>query len=174
MGLEAGFKRHLMQYRSYLREISARLLDPKRKIYDFRLKIDDCTSRLNRMISNNIIQNRVRYRWRTERLFSNSPLSYINTFREILKKDNNKLFNLLLIYYNNQRHFLIEMTSKLGALNPKAILDRGYSITRTIPDAVVVRDARRVKLEQNLEVLLSKGSIKCRVKRKFNDAKKNV
>jgi exodeoxyribonuclease VII large subunit len=55
-------------------------------------------------------------------------------------------------------------------LNPSAILNRGYSITRTIPDGSVVRDARRVNLEQNLEVLLAKGSIRCRVKRKFEDA----
>ncbi len=174
LGLEAGFKHYLMQCRSFLREISARLLDPKRKIYDFRLKIDDCTGRLNRMIFNNIIQNRERYRWRAERLFLNSPLSYINTLREILLKSHDKLFNLLKIYYNNRRHVLKELTSKLGALNPSAILDRGYSITRTIPDGSVVRDARRVNLEQNLEVLLAKGSLRCRVKRKFEDAKKNV
>ena len=170
MGLVIGFKRNLFQCRSLLREILAKLVDPKRKIYDFRLKIDDCTSRLNRMILNNIIQNRERYRWRAERLFINSPLSYINTFREILVKNNYKLFNLLIIYLNNRRHVFKELTSKLGALNPSAILDRGYSITRTIPDAEVVRDARRVNLEQNLEVLLAKGSIRCRVKRKFEDA----
>jgi exodeoxyribonuclease VII large subunit len=170
IGLEAGFKRHLMQCRSFLREISARLLDPKRKIYDFRLKIDDCTGRLTRMIFNNIIHNRERYRWRAKRLFLNSPLNYINTLREILLKNNDKLINLLIIYYNNRCHVFKELTSKLGALNPSAILDRGYSITRTIPDGSVVRDARRVNLEQNLEVLLAKGSIRCRVKRKFEDA----
>ena len=174
LGLEAGFKRHLMQCRSFLREISARMLDPKRKIYDLRLKIDDCTGRLNRMIFNNLIQNRERYGWRLERLFLNNPLSYINILREKLTKTNNKLLNLLLFYYNNRRHSCKELTSKLGALNPSAILDRGYSITRTIPDAAVVRDARRVNIEQTLEVLLAKGSLRCRVKRKFEDAKKNV
>jgi exodeoxyribonuclease VII large subunit len=174
IGLVAGFKRKLMQCRSFFREISTRLVDPKRKIYDFRLKIDDCTSRLNRMIFNNIIQNRERYRWRTERLFLNSPLNYINTLRERLSKNNDKIFNLLIIYHNNRRHVFTELTSKLGALNPGAILDRGYSITRTIPDGSVVRDSRRVNLNQNLEVLLAKGSIRCRVKRKFDDAKENV
>jgi exodeoxyribonuclease VII large subunit len=170
IGLEAGFKRYLMQCRSFLREISAKLLDPKRKIYDFRLKIDDCAGRLNRMIFNNIIRNRERYRWRAERLLLNSPLNYINTLRDTLLKNNNKLFNLLIIYYSNRRHVLKELTSKLEVLNPSAILDRGYSITRTLPDGSVVRDARRVNLEQNLEVLLAKGSIRCRVKRKFEDA----
>jgi exodeoxyribonuclease VII large subunit len=174
IGLEAGFKRYLMQCRSFLREISAKLLDPKRKIYDFRLKIDDCAGRLNRMIFNNIIRNRERYRWRAERLLLNSPLNYINTLRDTLLKNNNKLFNLLIIYYSNRRHVLKELTSKLEVLNPSAILDRGYSITRTLPDGSVVRDARRVNLEQNLEVLLAKGSIRCRVKRKFKDAQENV
>jgi exodeoxyribonuclease VII large subunit len=54
----------------------------------------------------------------------------------------------------------------LHALSPKATLSRGYSITRTIPDAVVVRDPQKVSIGQDLEVTVAKGSLICRVKGK--------
>ena len=67
-----------------------------------------------------------------------------------------------------------ELTAKLGVLNPLAILARGYSVTRTIPDATVVKDARTVALDQDLEVLLGKGRLLCHVKGKATDGEKNI
>ncbi|UCH19458.1 MAG: exodeoxyribonuclease VII large subunit [Deltaproteobacteria bacterium] len=168
--LKTGIKRYLVQCRTLLREISARLVDPRRKIYDFRLRIDDTTGRLYRLAFSFLHQKREQLSWRTGRLFSNSPANYINTLHKTVDKNNDKLLNLLNIYYNRLRFVFRELTSKLAALNPTAILARGYSITRTLPDEAVVRDARSVKLEQNLEVLLAKGSLRCRVKRKIEDA----
>jgi len=53
-------------------------------------------------------------------------------------------------------------------LSPVAILKRGYSITRTIPEATIVRDSKWVNLNQEVEVLLSKGSLRCRIKEKIS------
>jgi exodeoxyribonuclease VII large subunit len=47
----------------------------------------------------------------------------------------------------------------LDALNPMAILERGYSITRTLPDRSVVRSAKKVTIDQNLEILLGHGQL---------------
>jgi exodeoxyribonuclease VII large subunit len=168
--LKTGIKRYLAQCRALLSEISSRLVDPKRKIYDLRLRIDDTTNRLYRLTSSFLHQKREQLSWRSGRLYSNSPVNYINTLHKTVDKNNDKLLNLLNIYYSHRRFVFRELTSKLAALNPTAILARGYSITRTTPDEAVVRDARSVKLEQNLEVLLAKGSLRCRVKRKIEDA----
>ena len=55
-----------------------------------------------------------------------------------------------------------------------SILSRGYSVTRTIPDAAVVKDSRRVALDQELEVLLARGRLRCRVKGTTDNGKENV
>ena len=47
----------------------------------------------------------------------------------------------------------------LEALNPLAILKRGYSITRTIPARTIVRDAGTVRPAQPLEILLGNGRL---------------
>jgi len=84
----------------------------------------------------------------------------------MLKRLNDKLLSSIDTYIQNRRSITIVFASRLNDLSPVAILDRGYSITRTIPDAVVVRDPKIVNLGQNLEVMLSKGSLICRVEGK--------
>ena len=57
----------------------------------------------------------------------------------------------------------------MQALNPVAILARGYSITRTIPAKTVVKDPGTVSLNQDLEVMVALGRLYCRVKGKSSD-----
>jgi exodeoxyribonuclease VII large subunit len=59
-------------------------------------------------------------------------------------------------------------------LNPTAILARGFSITRTLPETTVVRDSTAVSPAQALEVVLAKGSLTCEVKERFKNGKKIV
>jgi exodeoxyribonuclease VII large subunit len=123
-------------------------------------------ARLIRSYKNRDFQWRERLEWRVERLNANNPLIHINKLNEELAQE----YDNLLIYIKislNEKHFLLrELTSRLNALSPNAILARGYSIARTIPDAVVVRDPQEVSIGQDLEVLLAKGSIICSVKGK--------
>ena len=49
----------------------------------------------------------------------------------------------------------------LSALSPLKVLERGYAITRA--DGVVVRDAAQVRAGDEVEVLLSRGKLSCRV-----------
>lgn len=65
-----------------------------------------------------------------------------------------------------KRSLLRELSGRLHALSPTAILDRGYSITRTIPDKVVVRDPKILDIGQELEIRIAKGFIRCRVEEK--------
>ena len=67
-----------------------------------------------------------------------------------------------------------ELTAKLNALSPVAILSRGYSITRTIPDARVVKNPQSVSLNQDLEVMVAHGRLICRVKGKSNNGQKDI
>ena len=69
---------------------------------------------------------------------------------------------------------LREVTAKLESLNPAAILARGFSITRTLPETTIVRDAAAVSLGEALEIVLARGSLTCEVKEKFRNGKKIV
>ena len=104
----------------------------------------------------------------------NTPLSRIEISKAIIEQNINKLLEL---YYKNIQIKLArlrELSARLDALSPIAILERGYSITRTVPDAKIVLDPETVALNQDLEVIVSKGALICRVKEKFKNGPKNI
>jgi exodeoxyribonuclease VII large subunit len=69
---------------------------------------------------------------------------------------------------------LRELCIQLETLSPIAILKRGYSITRTIPDLDLVFDPKMVSIEQDLEVMVAKGTLTCRVKGKSENGPENI
>jgi exodeoxyribonuclease VII large subunit len=162
--------RRIEQTRLTLKGLSKRLIDPKKKIIDSRLRLDDQASRLQRTLINHVNRRRERLDWQSDKLFYNNPIYYINKHKDELNR------NTALLIQNftgniSARHFkLREYTARLRALNPTAILDRGYSITRTIPEEAIIRAAESVQIGEAVEVLLAKGSLKCNVKEKMTDA----
>ena len=66
------------------------------------------------------------------------------------------------------RQDLRRLQAQLDALNPKAVLDRGYSLTR-LEDGTVVRSARDVTVDQHLFTRLARGLVISRVETAAED-----
>lgn len=164
--LKLNIRQHIEKYRYILSRVSKSLVDPKRKVQDLRLKIDDFTIRLTKIFFNRINQKREKYKLWKDLLYTNKPLGYIANLHEKLTNISDNLSTLNSIYLNNKRSLLRENRGRLYALNPTSILKRGYSITRTIPEAVVVKTAHSVSIGQNLEVMLAKGKLVVNVHQK--------
>ena len=150
-----------------------RLIDPRKSIQDLRLRIDDVTARLYQFIFYYVRIKRERILWWSDRLNASKPLLQIKDSNDKLEDISTNLLKSFIIYNQNRRAQLREITARLHALSPNAILERGFSITRTVPDAVVVRDAETVSLNQALEITVAKGSLRCRVKGKSTNGQKN-
>ncbi len=157
-----------------IQEISKRLADPRRKIEDLRLRIDDFNLRLNRNFVYRIRRDRENLAFRADRLSANNPRFLIRKVKKQLEQNYNNLIKSFIILNNSKQIRIRELTAKLEALSPVAILARGYSITRTIPDAEVVKDPQAVSLNQDLEVMVAKGRLFCRVKGKSIDGQEDV
>lgn len=163
--LKSNYIRYIKEYRIFINNHLKRLKDPKRKVQDLLIRNDDLNNRILRALMMLIKQHRSYIFWRHDKLLSYSPVKYVSD-----NKGNNnmillniiKLFNAII---SRKRFMLHEHLSKLSALNPVAILQRGYSITRTIPDKQIITDSKNVNIDQRLEVIVSKGSIICRVER---------
>jgi exodeoxyribonuclease VII large subunit len=75
-----------------------------------------------------------------------------------------------------QRRFLARLSqfkerlgyqgSRLGALSPLAVLDRGYSITHKMPDEVIVKTTNSLDVGDLVRVTLAHGKATCRVEGK--------
>ena len=152
-----------------LNEKYGRMVDPRRKIQDSFMKLDDLTARLNRILYQRISLERKNHQFWDDRLRSNSPTHIFKKSKLKLDYILNNLLNIYTILNNSKKIKLRELTAKLQALSPVAILNRGYSITRTLPDKTVVRDPGTVALDQDLEVAVALGRLYCRVKGKSTD-----
>ena len=160
------FVRNLEDLQFRVQEMSNRLVHPNRKIIDLRLKLDDLMTRLVKTFNKTIVQQHKGVKWQTERLFANNPLVRTKFLKDKLDLKHGNLLNYKDIFINTKRFLLREAMAGLHALSPEATLSRGYSITRTIPDAAVVRDPKKVSIGQDLEVTVAKGLLICKVKGK--------
>jgi exodeoxyribonuclease VII large subunit len=149
-----------------LTDVAKRLVDPKKQIQDWRLRLDDFASRLSRQTLILFERKTEHLKWWQDRLVAHNPHSQIYNFNVIIKQ---KLYNLHKSFNKNledKSARLGELRARLETLSPIAILERGYSITRTIPDLKVVRNPKSVSINEDLEVMVAKGSLTCRVKEK--------
>jgi len=65
----------------------------------------------------------------------------------------------------NLRFSLGGLSGRLGSLNPLSILERGYSITTSIPAGKVIKKTEQVRPGDLLNIRLHKGELVCMVKK---------
>jgi len=156
-----------------IKEISKRLIDPRRKLEDYRLRLDDLCARFHRSLRLRVRREREYLDFWHNRLDANTPRLFLIKSKKHLEQIIDKLIKSLIISNHSKQINIRELTAKLEALNPLAILARGYSVTRTVPEAAVIKDSQNVALNQELELMLAKGRLICRVKGRSNHGKKN-
>jgi len=162
--LTGSFNRFIDHKRTYLNYAAKKLNNPKKRIQDLRIRMDDLTNRLTINAKRHLQLRQERLSWHTQKLAIYSPGNHCKQLKEKLYISNHNLFKYYTNLIDNKKTNLREITSALDLLNPTAILSRGYSITRTIPDNSVVRNAKEVSHGQDLEILLGTGSLTVKTK----------
>jgi exodeoxyribonuclease VII large subunit len=107
------------------------------------------------------------------------PKDKLNFNRINLDNLTNSLSIYITNYYNLHRSNLKNYVGKLIALNPKAILGRGYSMTLKLPSQQLITSVDQVEKNDILKIILSDGGLTCDVEEKIriendnNNNKKN-
>ena len=144
-------------------QLHRRLGNPRKHAQDLILRTDDLLARLCRATRREVNRNQDLFCLWNKRLINNNPVSYIYNLKQIVSKNETDLLDAVHRYHLLKSQQLRELTGRLRTLNPKAVLDRGYSITRTVPEAVVVRDPKQVEKGQQIEIMLKNGFIAAKV-----------
>ncbi|MBN1226413.1 MAG: exodeoxyribonuclease VII large subunit [Deltaproteobacteria bacterium] len=162
--LQTSFNRQVRLMKGRAKDLSSRIKDPRRHLADTWLMFDDVYSRLYKLGQACIHKKRVDLKSSMDMLISNSPMHSVRLDRQELDSFSHSLAQAI-------KNNLYKMSSKLGAignkldsLNPLSILDRGYSITRRLPEMNIIKNAEDVKIGDSINVLLSKGTIEGTVK----------
>jgi len=126
--------------RNQLLSLSGRIIDPRRKLQDWRMRLADLQERLQYTLLQNVREARSRF----------------DHFEPQLKSQ----MRLLL---ERSRKRLEHREAVLRSLNPLAILDRGYSIAKTMKNEII-RKASQIKSGDRLSIRLLEGRLVCEVK----------
>ncbi|MFH2013197.1 MAG: exodeoxyribonuclease VII large subunit [Pseudomonadota bacterium] len=162
--------KHIELNRNKLEFLDRRLLDPRRRIDDFRLKVDDIFSRLSTYTSNLLRRKAEQIDRRKETLVFRSPKGRIGELKTLIYQLNKEIDVHIRHYLENQRHRFERSLEGLDKLSPLKILQRGYSITRTLPNYNVLKDVKGVKIGDIVNVKLHLGEIISQVKELVEDA----
>lgn len=158
--------------RQKVRSLAGMAKNPKYRLDEYRLKLDHLMNRLQFRTRRYIQDSRHLVSLKKVQLINANPLYNIKKFKEKNNYQLTRLVQKTRATVHNERLRLNRLSSTLQALSPMAILNRGYSITRTVgtrPKTVL--GTHRVKLEQHLEVILSDGSLIVQVKDKKGNHK---
>ena len=151
--------------RQRLGDLKRRLKDPGRIIEDARLKVDDYTERLTRVLHAGLVLHREKLARRRDNLARQNPHHKVEKYKEklIVINHNIKFSMNALVAEKMAQHR--ETAVRLKALDPGATLKRGYSITRTGDDGRIVMDPGQVASGRRLEITLAGGRLPARVEK---------
>ena len=167
--LAAAMRRRVAMDGRRLEGLQRRLVDPRRKVDDARLRVDELQRRLIRTMERRLGELREHLRWRTQRLYANNPAGRLPAMAERGEAARRNMASAMGTLLDRKRAKLQELEGRLIALSPRAILARGYSITRTLPGARVVSAPGDVSIGEDVEILLAGGALIGTVKEKRED-----
>jgi len=161
--LNHGMRRGLEMARSRLNVYQRSLRDPRKAIEASLFRLDELEVRIRRGLFNTLRHQAQRLRHARESLRHRSPVERLHRLgtrtQELTKR-----FELQAGFYLRQKRNCLEsLLTALDGLSPLAILSRGYSITRKLPEMRLIKKAQEVNPGMRVQVRLHQGELICRV-----------
>jgi len=163
--LESRMLQALQEVRTHLSHLRRIMGDPKKRIEEHLLRVDERVNRMILLMSWTLKRDREHYLHHRSNLFLRNPLQRIQNVRLLLSQREKELAQHTRHGIEIRKKRLEGMLGKLDSLSPLAILRRGYSITRKTPSLQIVRSASQVREGEKVEVRLHEGTLLCGVER---------
>jgi len=140
-----------------------RLRDPRRKIADMRIGIDDITARLTTATVRELDGRKSIARNLGENLTYMSPMTYVRDKKIILENLGKSMTAGLCYYMDTLKNRVEGNLSMLDMLSPLSVLKRGYSIVKKLPEANIIKESGSVTVGDDVAVKVSSGSFNAKV-----------
>jgi exodeoxyribonuclease VII large subunit len=155
----------LQEGRTHLSHLNKRLKDPRKRIEEDFLRVDDLSNRFLFLTSWIVKTKREKYLHLYEGLFLRNPNQKVKHLRQSISEAERRLLQNIKHSIEIWRQKLEGRMGQLDSLSPLSILQRGYSITRKIPSLEILRDSNQVKEKDRVEVRLFRGTLVCGVEK---------
>ena len=155
--------RLLEKFREKALYCAGRLPVPRRQIADLRLNIDARLNRMQTILSQRQTSLRQRLFSSDVRLQQLSPIARIGDKRLILENMRRDIIASCKGVLEDRKKCLEAGAIMLDTLSPLAVLRRGYSIAKLLPDGLILKDVEYLVEGSNVDVTLAMGGFQAAV-----------
>ncbi|MFA6413395.1 MAG: exodeoxyribonuclease VII large subunit [Syntrophales bacterium] len=156
-------RRLAVRRRERVAEAARRLKSPDRILSDFRLILDDHLDKLTLSMNRTLASRSQDLRYLKTRLTQAGPGDRIKNSRIIVAHREQQLATWMRSCIKENRHAMDRQQIALQNLSPLGVLQRGYSITRRLPEGTIVKNVDILAAGDHIDVQVASGNIRARV-----------
>ena len=161
----------IIQYRRLmLKNLTEHLKTPEKLLEEVRSNLDQQTQKLFNHMNRQLSDAHNHLNHLKNRMIIACPQKQIQTTKNELQWQTRTLISIIQKNIETKRSKLEKLQGRLTALDPYAILKRGYSVTRRLQDHTIITNAEHVKPGQQLNIMLETGHIQVIVEKVFYDS----
>lgn len=127
--------------------------------------LTDARYRMQVALVNRIKALRERLEWAKRSRAFNRPQELLKEYYQRVDESRRRMELSLITSIDKKKSALGAMQSSLRALNPAAVLERGYAICRKLPLETVVRDAGELVKNDRLAITFARGGVVSKVEK---------
>jgi exodeoxyribonuclease VII large subunit len=150
-------------YEEKLFHFQKRIGDPRRRLVDLTLRLDDYGVRLRLALRGILGKKKDALGWNQEKLVMRNPQDKVLAGRNNLEIQKLKFETLFFRKLEQKESDLKAQNKTLQALNPWGVLDRGYALVRTLPELSLVKKMEDAPPGQEIRVSIAHGELDCLV-----------
>ena len=155
--LTSGAVRLLKLRKDRLETLAERVRDPRRRLVDLRLGLDERFNSLSASLIRRARTERDRLRHLETHLQYLSPGVRLTNLTFVLDNMRKSMITGISRQVEALRTRLAGRTALLDSLSPLGVLARGYAIARTMPEGRVIRDAKELSAGDPVGINVAKG-----------------
>jgi len=150
-------------YQEKLFHFQKRIGDPRRRLIDLTLRLDDYEVRLRLALQRILGKKWDRLGWIQDKLLMRNPQGMILAGSNRLEIQKLKLKGLFIRKLGQLEMDLKGQDKTLKALSPWGILDRGYALVRTLPELTLIKKVEDTHPGRQVRVSIAQGELDCLV-----------
>ena len=163
--LQLDINTYLANLNQRLSLLSKGLRDPRKRIADSWLHLDELNGRLVRLIDLMIKERKKNLAAEGRALLLHSPVIALASLAQRIDFQRRTLTLMIFRRLKENRLALTHLEERIKDLNASSVLRRGYSITRKLPEKLTLKDVLGLKKGDRVNVTLARGEMQCQIEK---------